>query len=172
MKADLQSVHDKLPPTMLSGLAQSLWRRAPRFVRLWGVRLTNARFTVTAAGIILNPSGQVLLLKHRFRAGSGWGIPGGFIEANEQPAAALRRELLEEIALQLQSAELWHVRTLRSVGQIEVIFCCETEAEVQPVSDEIELAGWFNLESLPPGLPTDQAQMIKAVFDRGAKLER
>jgi len=157
---------------MLGDLAKSIWRRTPRFVRLWGVRLTNARFTVTAAGIVLNSSGEVLLLKHRFRAGSGWGIPGGFIETDEQAEAALRRELLEEIGLQVQTAELLRVRTLKSVRQIEVIFCCETTAAMTLLSDEIEEAGWFDLDSLPKGLPTDQAQMIKAVFSRRAKLER
>ena len=70
------------------------------------MRLTHARFTVTAAGIVLDERGRVLLLKHRFRSGSGWGIPGGFVEAGEQPEEGLRRELLEEIGLELDSAEL------------------------------------------------------------------
>ena len=157
---------------MLRDIAKSIWRRTPRFVRVWGVRLTNAHFTVTAAGLILNSSGRVLLLKHRFRGGSGWGIPGGFIEADEQPEAALRRELREEIGLELPTAELFRVRTLKNLRQIEIIFYSETEAAVKTLSDEIEESGWFTPDSLPDGVPTDQVQMIKAVFNRRAKLER
>ena len=59
------------------------------------MRLTHARFTVTAGALIFNDAGKVLLLKHRFRAGSGWGLPGGFLEAGEQPVEALKRELWE-----------------------------------------------------------------------------
>lgn len=157
---------------MLRDVAKWIWRRTPRFLRVWGVRLSNTRFTASAAGIIMNSSGRVLLLKHRFRSGSGWGIPGGFIEADEQPEAALRRELREEIGLELPTAELFRVRTLKNLRQIEIIFLSETEAAVKTLSDEIEDSGWFTPDSLPEGVPTDQVQMIKAVFNRRAKLER
>ena len=66
-------------------------------MRRWSMRLTHARFTVTAGGLIFNDAGEILLLKHRFRAGSGWGLPGGFIEAGEQPIDALRRELMRQL---------------------------------------------------------------------------
>ena len=156
---------------MLRDLAGTVWRRAPRFLRLWSVRLTNARFTVTAAGIIFDPSGRVLLLKHRFRAGSGWGMPGGFIEANEQPEEGLRRELREEIGLELQALKLCRVRTFTNFRQIEIVFSGQTEGLVTAQSDEIEKAGWFELASLPEGLPSDQSRLIKDVFRRGANLE-
>jgi 8-oxo-dGTP diphosphatase len=156
---------------MLRNLAEGMWRRVPRFLRLWSVRLTNTRFTVTAAGIIFDASGRVLLLKHRFRAGSGWGIPGGFIKANEQPEDGLRRELREEIDLELQALELRRVRTFQSARQIEIIFKGKAEGLLRPRSDEIEEAGWFALDSLPAGLPADQRQLIKDVFHRGANLD-
>ena len=66
------------------------------------MRFTHARFTVTAGAVIFNDKGEVLLLKHRFRAGSGWGLPGGFMETDEQPIDALRRELREEIGLEVE----------------------------------------------------------------------
>ena len=69
------------------------------------MRATHPRFTVTAGAIIFNNAGEILLLKHRFRAGSGWGLPGGFLEAGEQPVDALRRELREEIGLEVRDVE-------------------------------------------------------------------
>ena len=156
---------------MLRDLAESVWRHAPRVLRLWSVRLTNTRFTVTAAGIIFDASGRVLLLKHRFRAGSGWGIPGGFIKANEQPEQGLRRELREEIGLELQALELCRVRTFTSARQIEIVFNGQAEGLVSPRSEEIEEAGWFDVDSLPAGLPADQRRLIKDVFHRGANPE-
>src|SRR5918912_3750917 len=101
-------------------LLQTLWRRAPRRVRRWGVWLYEPRFTVTAGACVLDAEGRVLLLKHAFRAGSGWGIPGGFLEKGEQPEAALRRELREEVGLELAGARLAFVRTLPRAQQIEI----------------------------------------------------
>lgn len=156
---------------MFENLPEIVWRSAPQFLRRWGVRLTNARFTVTAGGIISNSEGRVLLLKHRFRAGSGWGIPGGFIQADEQPDDALRRELREEIGLELERIRLYKTRTFKRPRQIEIIFSASAQGPTNPQSKEIEKAEWFSLGSLPQGLPADQRQLIKDVLNRGAKLE-
>lgn len=154
---------------MLRDLAESVWRGAPKFLRRWSVRLTNTRFTVTAAGIISDSEDRVLLLKHRFRAGSGWGIPGGFIEADEQPEEGLRRELQEEIGLELQSLKLYKVRSFEGARQIEIIFYGRTHGAVTPQSQEIKKAGWFPLDSLPEGLPSDQQRLIKDVLRSWSK---
>jgi 8-oxo-dGTP diphosphatase len=154
---------------MLRDLAESVWRGAPRFLRRWSVRLTNTRFTVTAAGIISDSEGRVLLLKHRFRAGSGWGIPGGFIEADEQPEHGLRRELQEEIGLELQSLELYKARSIKGARQLEIIFYGRTHGAVTPQSQEIKKAEWFPLDALPEGLSSDQRQLIKDVLQSWSK---
>jgi 8-oxo-dGTP diphosphatase len=154
---------------MLRDLAESVWRGAPRFLRRWSVRLTNTRFTVTAAGIISDSEGRVLLLKHRFRAGSGWGIPGGFIEADEQPEQGLRRELQEEIGLELQSLELYKARSIKGARQLEIIFYGRTHGAVTPQSQEIKKAEWFALDALPEGLSSDQRQLIKDVLQSWSK---
>src|ERR671938_1293355 len=107
---------------MLKGLLARVWRGSPRFVRRAGVWLTQPRFTVTAGAVVSDERGRVLLLRHVLRKGSGWGIPGGFINAGEQPEQAVRRELREETGLELEGVELAFVRTLRSVRQVEVIF--------------------------------------------------
>ena len=155
---------------MFKNLAEFIWRSAPGALRRRYVRATNTRFTVTAAGIISNSEGQVLLLKHRFRAGSGWGIPGGFLQSNEQPDEGLRRELREEIGIELQTLKLHMVRTFKRARQLEIVFSCTTNESVMPRSEEIEAAEWFRLELLPHGLPADQRRLIKDLLNRGANL--
>ncbi len=147
--------------SLLMTLASKLWRRAPKRIRRWGVLLTEARFTVTAGAVITDESGRVLLLQHRYRPGSGWGIPGGFLQAGEIPEAAIRRELREEIGLEVCQLELAFVRALERYNQIEIIFRCFPKTEVQPQSREISRAEWFAIEAMPEGLSDDQRHLIE-----------
>ena len=124
------------------------------------MRASNAQFTVTAGAIIFNKNGEVLLLKHRFRAGSGWGLPGGFLNAGEQPLDALKRELREEIALEVEDAEIFASRSFRKPQQVEVLFRCRANGVVKTQTMEVELAEWFSIASLPDGLPRDQRALI------------
>jgi 8-oxo-dGTP diphosphatase len=154
---------------MLENLSGKVWRLLPARLRRWSMRATHARFTVTAGAIVFNDSGQVLLLKHRFRAGSGWGLPGGFLEAGEQPLDALRRELREEIGMEIKDVELFAARSFRKPQQLEVLFRCRANGSPQPRNMEIELAEWFSVNSLPQGLPKDQRLFIERAVADGAK---
>ena len=129
--------------------------------------MTHARFTVTAGAVIFNDQRQVLLLKHRFRTGSGWGLPGGFLERGEQPIDALRRELREEIGLEVENVEVFAVRSFAKPKQVEVLFCAHANGAVKPLTIEVERAEWFALDSLPEGLPRDQ----RGYVERAAKTE-
>ena len=131
------------------------------------MRLTHARFTVTAGALIFNDAGQVLLLKHRFRAGSGWGLPGGFLEAGEQPLEALKRELREEIGVEVETAHIFASRSFKKPRQVEVLFRCGITGVAKPRTMEVERAEWFSINSLPDGLPRDQRLLI----ERAAKTE-
>ena len=125
------------------------------------MRLAHTRFTVTAGAVIFNDKSEVLLLKHRFRAGSGWGLPGGFMEQGEQPIDTLRRELREEIGLEVDDVEVFAARSFRKPKQVEVLFRARANAQVRSLTMEVERAEWFALDSLPQGLPRDQRVYIE-----------
>ena len=125
------------------------------------MRVAHARFTVTAGALIFNDRGHVLLLKHRFRAGSGWGLPGGFLEHGEQPLEALKRELREEIGLEVEAAEIFASRSFNKPRQVEILFLCRANGDVKPQAMEVERAEWFSVESLPDGLPRDQRVLVE-----------
>lgn len=147
----------------------TVWKRLPAGLRRWSVRATNVKFTVTAAGIIRNNDGKVLLLEHRFRPGSGWGIPGGFLESGEQPEQALRRELREEINLELDDVRLFTVRTFKRQNQIEVVFVAVAVGEPNEGNVEVDQAVWFSVNSLPDALPSDQKKLIERALRVGAE---
>jgi 8-oxo-dGTP diphosphatase len=157
-------VHRVTLSLMLKGFLGSLFRHTPAPLRRLFSRATNARFSATAGGIVIDDQDRLLLLKHVFRGGSGWGIPGGFIHAGEQPEQALRRELREEVGLELASTELALVRTLKSTQQIEIIFRCRPHGEARPCSVEVEQAEWFSRQALPKDLAEDQRRLIDRVI--------
>ena len=146
---------------MLKNLIGKIWRLLPVRIRRWSMRVTHTRFTVTAGALIFNDAGHVLLLKHRFRAGSGWGLPGGFLEAGEQPLEALKRELREEIGMEVESAEVFIARSFKKPRQVEVLFRCRANSEAKPQGMEVERAEWFSIDSLPGGLPQDQRRLVE-----------
>jgi 8-oxo-dGTP diphosphatase len=153
---------------VLQKLIAKLWRALPSRVRRWSMRATQTRFTVTAGAVIFNDEGHVLLLKHSFRAGSGWGIPGGFLEAGEHPEQALRRELHEEIGLDVRQVEIFTARSFKRPQQVEILFRCRANGAVKPQTIEIEQAQWFSVHSLPAGLPDDQRLLIERAILYGA----
>ncbi len=133
------------------------------------MRVSHTKFTVTVGAVIVDGSGQVLLLKHRFRPGSGWGIPGGFIEAGEQPEDALRRELREEVGLELENLKILKIRSFAKQNQIEIVFRSQAAGTAEPQSLEVKKACWFKPESLPEGLPSGQRLLIKEAFESWSK---
>ncbi len=150
-----------------------LWRSAPKAVRRWGIWVTQARFTATAGAVVEDETGRVLLLHHVFRKGSRWGIPGGFLTQGEQPEDAVRRELREEIGVELEHVRLAFARTLARPQQIEFIFRCRLRASSineQSQSFEVDRAAWFERDALPQELPLDQRRLIIRALDGGARM--
>jgi ADP-ribose pyrophosphatase YjhB (NUDIX family) len=109
------------------------------------------------------------LLKHRFRPGSGWGMPGGFMKDGERPEDALRRELQEEVGLKLDNLTLFTTRSFIEPKQLEIVFRCRALGDPEPVSFEIQRAVWCDPDKLPEELPEDQARLIKSALTNGAR---
>ena len=54
-----------------------------------------------AGGVIQNGAGEVLLLHRNTKMRCKWELPGGKIEKNESPKQVVRRELSEEIGIEV-----------------------------------------------------------------------
>ncbi|MBD3178518.1 MAG: NUDIX domain-containing protein, partial [Candidatus Latescibacteria bacterium] len=63
-----------------------------------------------ATGLILDGENRILLvLRAREPGKNEWGLPGGFVETDESPIEAARRELMEETGLTVLKPELINV---------------------------------------------------------------
>lgn len=131
----------------------------PRRMRAMVSRSVQTKFTVSAAGVIVNEAGEVLLLNHVLRPDSGWGVPGGFLEPGEQPEKAFRREIKEETGLDLRDVAIYRARTLRR--HIEIIFTATAVGDARVLSKEILELGWFNVRTVPSEMSLDQQFLVR-----------
>ena len=150
---------------MFAKIFGSIFRYLPGVFRRRLVRIGQRRFTVTAGAFVFDEQGRLLLLEHEFRPDSRWGIPGGFLNKSEQPEEGMRRELREEVALEVDDVQFLFARTLTGPRQVEIYFACTTQGEPTPNSFEIRKAGWFAPDDLPGDLSRDQRRMIKRAID-------
>lgn len=140
----------------------------PQKVRQAAIRITQQKFTVSAAAIVTNDAGEVLLLRHLLRPRAGWGLPGGFMDAGEQPENAIRRELREETGLELDNVQMLRVRTIGR--HVEILFRAESRGNAEIHSREITDVGWFELGELPEMSVVQQRiidQVLRSEFEKG-----
>jgi len=147
---------------MLFSLIGKVWKKTPKEARRWLTRRFQTSFTVSATGIVTNEHGEVLLLNHVLRPVSGWGLPGGFLDAGEQPETAFRRELREETGIELSEVILARIRTLHR--HIEIIFVAKGIGEAVVKSREITELGWFDVDNMPPEMSLDQRFLILRIL--------
>jgi len=64
---------------------------------------------VKVAAAIIEKDGRILIAKRKegWRHAGKWEFPGGTVEQNETPEECLRRELLEELAIEAEVGELY-----------------------------------------------------------------
>jgi len=128
------------------------------------VRSVQTSFTVSAAAIVTNEEGKVLLLNHVLRPDSGWGYPGGFVNKGEQAEDAIRREVREETGIDLDKLELHDVRN--SGTHIEILFVAKSVGEPEVRSREIIELGWFGIDDFPQEMPRRQQEQIRKTLSR------
>ena len=139
-----------------------VWKILPPWLRLGIIRATQRKFTVSAAAVVVNKRGEVLLLNHVLRPFSGWGLPGGFLTTGEQAEVAICREIREETGVELQDLKMFRVRTL---GQhIEILFSATTDGQPEVRSREITELGFFEIDSLPEQMSPAQKRLVREVL--------
>ena len=103
--------------------------------------------------------GRVLLVRRGINPGKGlWALPGGYMDAGEMPEAALRRELSEEVGLDVVVAELLQVYPMVNRGPVsEGIVLAYRAIPVDGgaelvAQDDVDQARWFAPAELPGDL--------------------
>ena len=101
---------------------------------------------------ILTHEGRVLLVVHTYGP-KRWELPGGGLHRNETPLDGIRREIREELSVELADPALVAVGcgSRRHTKRTISIFTAEiAPASVRPDPVEIDRAQWHDPASLPP----------------------
>jgi 8-oxo-dGTP diphosphatase len=129
-----------------------VFRRLPPFLRRRIVRVMTPSFTVGAICLIERPDGKVLLVHQVYR--TAWGVPGGLSKRGEDIAACAKREVLEEVGLEVDLVGEPAVVVDAGPQRVDVVYRARPApdvdlSDVRPRSPEIREVRWFALDELP-----------------------
>ena len=141
---------------------RTIWQLLPVKMKIGAARAVQPKFTVSATGVIVNDKKEVLLLEHVLRPASGWALPGGFLNQFEQAEEALRREMMEEIGLELTDVAPYLARTNHT--HVEIFFLARSLGEPQVRSREIIAFKWCGLGELPGDMSPTQRRLIEEIL--------
>jgi ADP-ribose pyrophosphatase YjhB (NUDIX family) len=111
--------------------------------------------------ILTNAAGEVLLVRHSYGP-AGWALPGGGMGPSEDPAAAARREVREELGIDLAALDTMAVieEVISGSPHTAHLFAADIDQPLRPDGREIIEARFFALDALPEKLGrTTQARL-------------
>jgi ADP-ribose pyrophosphatase YjhB (NUDIX family) len=149
-----------MPAAQLSVLARrGAYRLGYRLLRSYS-RVRHP--SLSGVKCVLCDGELVLLVRHTYGP-PGWSLPGGIMRRSEDPAHAARRELAEELGVQVDA--------LRAVGEIQVhidgrsdrvhCFCAAVRAPALRLQRaEIAEARWWPRDRLPDPLSPHTREVL------------
>ena len=117
---------------------------------------------ISVGALIFNKKGEILLCKRSQNAKNErgcWEAPGGAVEFGETLVSAIKREMKEELEIELviekQLPAADHILPLEHQHWVPSSFICHIKGKKTPKIMELEKCdaiGWFSLKKLPSPL--------------------
>lgn len=134
---------------------------------------------VVCADAWIEVNGKVLLVKRAFSPMQGmWALPGGRVDAGESLRETCKREVLEELGLEVEVGEFsgaYLIPKIDADGKqlrrtaITIVFKCHVKIGELSVSNEVAACKWFSITNLPVDTIVDYSKPLGEVthIDRG-----
>ncbi len=154
-----QFVISRMPNSTLT----YLWGHIPfpRRVRTALLWLLSPKFTVGVVALVRDDAGSILLLRHTYRLARPWGLPGGGLKPGETLEECLRRELREEIGMEVEIEGLLSAAAHFDRHLVDMIFACRPAAGHSLSSFRPNSEARFYP---PEALPNDLSKSMRALI--------
>lgn len=136
------------------------------------VVLAMPRKRVAAGVLFVRDDGAVLLVHPTYKP--GWEVPGGLAEVDEPPRAAARREIAEELGLDVAPGRLlavdWAAPGRLPCDGIMFLYAAEVPdtAAIVLQPEELDRWAWCARADLPRLLPPEKARRVSAALAAAA----
>lgn len=129
------------------------------------------------ASVLIVDGDKVLLGKRKYAPAQGmWDVIGGFLEAGEHPEDGARREVREEVGVEIQ--ELKYVGIFMDqygvAGDptLNISYVATIQSGVLTPGDDIEEVNWFPLDDLPKDIAFKNGQeMLESLCKKRSGLK-
>jgi 8-oxo-dGTP diphosphatase len=100
------------------------------------------RHSVSAGGAVIREDGRMLAIK---RADNGeWALPGGIVELDEDPRDTVRREVLEETGVAVETGQLTGIYKNMRLGVVSLVFRCRPLSGAAQRTEEATEVDWLD----------------------------
>jgi ADP-ribose pyrophosphatase YjhB (NUDIX family) len=115
---------------------------------------TTVFFEPKVAVVVLIAAGERVLLIQRANdpAKGTWAMPAGFVELDEDPRAAARRETLEETGLEIEITQLidvLHRPDPNGLADIVIAYRARIVGGTLLAGDDAAAVGWYRRDDIP-----------------------
>ena len=132
---------------------------------------------VGAGAMIFNSDGKILLIKRGFKSKNEkgkWNIPGGSLEFGETREEAIKREIKEELDIEIEILDtldtIDHIIPDEKQHWITTTFIAKTSGKPKIMEPEkISEIGWFALDKMPEPLTLSLQKDCKIYFNKFGK---
>ncbi len=131
---------------------------------------------LVGAGGLIHKDGAILLIKRKFEPNKGrWSLPGGLVEVGEDPAEAARREVREELGVEVEMEGLFQVanEVIRDdAGKVRfhfvlIDYLMTLRSDRITLNEESEEYRWFNAGDVERLNTSDNTKNVARKFIEG-----
>jgi ADP-ribose pyrophosphatase YjhB (NUDIX family) len=123
------------------------------------------RHSVSVAGIVVNASGQILVIQRRDNG--HWEPPGGVLELEESFEDGVAREVLEETGVSIRVDRLTGVYKNLQRGVVALVFRCTPLGRADAETAEAKAIRWVAPNEVAALMDPAYAVRVTDAFDTG-----